>query len=142
MGVEENLLLVDRAVRAFNDLDIDGYLGLFAEDLLLVRSDLPEPVEGRQAYRKVIEAMTAALPDLRSETVRVLGQGAWVCGEFILTGTHRGPLTGPEGEALPATGNTVRFGICILFRCENGKIVEYRGYFDRLALLGQVGYDP
>ena len=57
---------------------------------------------------------------------------AWTC-----TGTHRGEFQGilPTGKRIEITG-------LALARIENGKVVEERVYFDRLAMLEQLGVAP
>ena len=55
-----------------------------------------------------MRAESTAFPDLHIETVRSFGQGDWVCVEWVVTGTHTGPLMGPGGETIPATNKTAR----------------------------------
>lgn len=87
----------------------------------------------------MIGAFTTAFPDLHSEKVRSFGRGEWVCGEFVITGTHKGSLQGPGGKTVPAAGKVVQFPLCIASKFEGGEIVEYHGYFDRLGFLAQLG---
>ncbi len=128
MTVEENLQKVDAAYEAFNAQDWDGFFELYAESVVFYGPDLPEPLKGRAALRKVFEEFLTAFPDIRSKAERSFGQGDWVCMEYTLTGTHTGPLKGPGGETIPATNEPFRLQGCGVYKFEDGEITEEHDY--------------
>ena len=142
MSVEENLQVIDADFEAINAQDWDRFLGLHSESHVLYAPDSPEPRKGREALREWIQGYATAFPDLRVETVRSFGQGDWVCVEWVVTGTHTGPLMGPGGETIPATNKTARVPGSSVFKVEGGEITEDREYYDLLGLMAQLGLVP
>ena len=80
-----------------------------------------------------------ALPDFFHE-IRGLAaeQGQTVAFELHAVGTFTGPLALPSGEAAP-TGRQIDVSAVDFWRFDDGMIVDYRLYFDRLDFLGQLG---
>ena len=142
MSVEENLQVADADFEALNDHDLDRYLGVHAESFVLYAPDSPEPRKGREALREWIQGFVNAFPDLRVERERSFGQGDWVCVEYTVTGTHKGPLPGPGGEMIPATNKAVRLPGSVVFKVEGGKITEAHEYYDILGMMAQLGLAP
>ena len=142
MSVEENLQGVKDGIEAFNAQDWDRFFEGYAESLVYSDPTTPEPLKGLAAWREALMAFETAFPDLRMEDVRTFGQGDWVCAEAVFTGTHTGPLTGPGGETIPATNKQVRNRSVWVFKIEDGKITEQRGYLDQLTYLAQLGLAP
>lgn len=139
MGVKENLDVIRREIKAFNDKDWDTYLDLFADSVITYEPDEADPIRGRVDLRKRIVTYTTAFPDVRLETERLFGQDDWVCLNSLFVGTHRGILPGPGGVKLKASGKPVRVHGCSIFRLRDGKITEWIGYYDQLELFAQIG---
>jgi len=57
---------------------------------------------------------------------------------FIARGTHTGEI---EEMGIPATGNEVEVSSIIIFRIENGKVVEERQEADMLGFMQQFGME-
>ena len=74
----------------------------------------------------------------RSIVERIYEAGDTVIVEGRFTGTNTGPLEGPEGET-PPSGRKVDLPFADFSRLSDGKIVEYRTYYDQVALLTQLG---
>ncbi len=142
MSVEENLQKVDAIIEAFNPHDWDRFAGLFAESAVVYVPDSPEPLKGRDALRERFQGLEKAFPDIHIEKVRTIGQGDWVCAEFISTGTHEGPLPGPGGQTIPATNKTARDPVAVVFKFEGGQITEAHEYRDVLGMMAQLGLAP
>ena len=142
MSVEENIRVANADFEALNAQDWDRYLGLHAESFVLYAPDSPEPRKGRAALREWIQGFVNAFPDLRAETVRSFGQGDWVCVEYNVSGTHKGPLAGPGGEAIPATNKPIRLPGTVVFKVEGGEITEAHEYYDILGMMAQLGLAP
>ena len=141
MSVEENLRLLRDSTEAFRAHDWDRMWEHFAESVVYHGPESPEPLKGRAALREQFEGYWAAFSDFRVKTDS-FGQGDWVCQEYIFTGTHTGPLKGPGGETIPATGKPLRMEGCTLYKFEGGEIVELRDYSDLLGMMTQLGLVP
>jgi len=142
MGVEENLRLVDAFFDLINARDWGRFADLLGESVVWSAPDMEEPIRGRAVALERPRAWISAVPDLRLEVTRAFGQGGWVCTEVRVMGTHGGPLRGFGGQIIPPTKKSLRVHECSLFRVEDGKIAEIRVYFDRLALMAQLGLSP
>ena len=62
--------------------------------------------------------------------------------EWTWAGTHRGPLTLPDGTEVPATGKRAEATGAEIVRFRDGKVVEHNLYFDNLAAMAQLGLLP
>ena len=142
MSVHDNLRVVDAAFEAINARDWDWMAQLYADSVIEYRPGLPEPSEGSDVALQNLKDFTTAFPDVHVEKVRAFGQGDWVCREGVLTGTHKGPLTGADGKTIPVTNKPIRLQRCNLFRVEDGKITERHLYFDQLGFMTQLGLAP
>ena len=74
--------------------------------------------------------------------MRSFGGGDWACAEYVIAGTHEGPLAGPGGQAMPATKKRVQFRLCNVIRFDARKIAEEIAYFDFLGMISQLGVVP
>ncbi len=142
MSIEENLQRVDAGIEAFNDRDLDRFVGLRAESVVRHTPALPEPIKGREALREFLQGFFVAFPDGHVEKVRSFGQGDWAIVELTFTGTHTGPLPGPGGTAIPATNKAVRLPYAIVVKSEGGEVTEEHEYYDQLGFMAQLGLAP
>ena len=55
---------------------------------------------------------------------------------------NTGPIQLPTGETLPATQKEVRIRGVDIATVKDGRIVDYRLYFDEMEFLGQLGLLP
>lgn len=135
--------MVEEVVGAFNRHDLDYVASWHAEGALHHQPNRPEPLRGREEIREDYRRSTwIPFPDFQFELERAFGQSEWLCVQGTLTGTHEGPLEGPEGETIPATGRAIRVPICLVVRVESGKAVEVYEYNDQLGFLTQLGLAP
>ncbi len=134
--------MIDAVFRAINDHDLTVLDRMNAENVTLSQAGVTEPFKGRAAVRGMNEALFAAFPDLKIEQERGFGEKDWVTAEIVLTGTHKGPLELNSGQTIPATHKFVKIRAAITARMEEGKQKEVNLYFDRLALLNQLGLTP
>jgi predicted ester cyclase len=81
----------------------------------------------------------AAFPDAKYEPVNEFESGNTAIDEGYFAGTNTGPLPGPTGETIPATGKSVRVRACDIATVEDGVITSHRFYFDQMDFLGQLG---
>lgn len=138
MGVKGNLRKVDALIKAFNGHDDDRCIEFRSQSIVHHRPGLREPLEGHEALHAFIHGLLHAVPDVRFERERAFGQGEWVVLMGTIRSTHEGSIEGPAGEEVPVAKTPVRFRDCIVFRFEDGKVVEEREYYDQLDLLTQL----
>src|SRR5918997_6756420 len=114
MGVEENKRLVARAVAAVvNGGDLDAVDALYAPGIA-------------EAAKEWVAPFRTAFPDVRMETVALVGEGDTVVGHFRCSGTWTGPWRGR-----PATGRAFRdVREVYWFTVRGGRIVEWWGLED------------
>jgi steroid delta-isomerase-like uncharacterized protein len=114
--------------------DVDRLRELIHPDYTYTGTDGVERA-GADAAVAVAELYATAFPDLGfevrashapSDDVAIL--------EVIARGTHTGPL----GD-VPPTGRTAEVVGCNVVEVRDGRIVREREYFDRLALMEQLG---
>ncbi len=97
--------------------------------------------DGEEEVRAYFAETRAAFPDQTNEPLAFHHSDEAVVVEFLLRGTHRGPLRG-----LPPTGRSFECRMCALFLFPPGgdRIVGERVYFDQATILRQLGvaHDP
>ncbi len=142
MRIEEHERAVDQAVRALNARDWETYGRLWAEFLITQAPGLGEPTKGRAVRVKWVQGILEAFPDGQIEQKQIFGDGDRLCVELTFAGTHKGPLMGPSGNAVPATNKRVRFPYCLVLKFDNGEVAELHEYFDQIEILTQLGIVP
>jgi steroid delta-isomerase-like uncharacterized protein len=107
---------------------------VFADDY--VRHDLraSDALPGPAGQKKIADDFRAAFPDLRIVVDFVFGEGDWVVGRWLATGTHTGVWAGYE-----PTGRTMSFSAVNVCRFEDGKVAEIWNHRDDLGLQEQIG---
>ncbi|QYX75740.1 ester cyclase [Streptomyces akebiae] len=81
----------------------------------------------------------AAFPDLTHRPHRIVTAQDEVAVELEVTGTHTQDLAQPDGSAIPPTGRTIQIGLAEFWRLRDGRVSEYRVYYDSFELLTQLG---
>ncbi len=142
MSIEQNERVVDRALGALNSRDWETYGRLWAESLITHAPGLGEPTKGRAARVKWVQGILEAFPDGRIEKKQSFGHGDRLCVELTFAGTHKGPLLGPSGNAVPATNKRVRFPYCLVLKFDGEEVIELHEYFDQIEILTQLGLVP
>jgi len=139
MDVEENLRLMDEYLETFNAHDWEHLMELFSESAVWYYPGSKEPIRGRDAMRESQAGIVKRYPDIREEKKRAFGQGDWVCIEYAITGTNKGPLKRPDGKTIPPTNKRIRIPFCSVYKFKDGKITECCTYYDRLEWREQLG---
>lgn len=142
MSVEDNLKVIDRMVKAYNTRNWELVDRLHAESVIGVSPDSSEPRRGREAIRQEFVGFATAFPDSVLKATRTFGQKDWVSGEFSFSGTHKGPLAGPGGQAIPPTNKPLRMQYAVVYRLKKGEITERHEYFDLMGMMAQLGLTP
>ncbi len=109
-----------------------------ADELMTHDAVIHEPVAGTPEDLKAVAiAIRSAFPDWRSEVEEMLVDGDRVVERWTGHGTHRGAFQG-----IAPTGKRVAVPGVVFYRIADGKIAEFRGQFDRMSLLQQLGVVP
>lgn len=90
--------------------------------------------DGEQAVRDYFAESRRAFPDQRNEPIALHHADDAVIAEFVLKGTHLGPLRG-----LPPTGRSFECRMTAFFVFEGTDLVAERVYFDQATILRQLG---
>src|SRR5215203_7274201 len=109
-----------------------------ADELMTREAVIHEPVTGTPEDLKVVATMIrSAFPDWHSSVEEMFVDGDRVVERWTGRGTHRG-----EFQGIPPTGRRVAVPGTVYYRILNGRIVEFRGQFDRMSLMQQLGVIP
>jgi len=104
-------------------------------------SDTMQKVRGIDGVQQYLTTWSTGFPDARVEITSVIESGDRAAAELLYTGTHTGPMASPQGE-VPATGKSVKLPGTAWIDIKNGKIAAFRGYYDGLAMMAQLGLMP
>jgi len=134
MSTEANNALVLRFVDEFWS---KGNLTA-ADELMTPDVVIHEPEVGSMAGLKAFNTvLRSAFPDWHSTPEELVAEGDRVAERWTGRGTHRG-----EFQGIPPTGKQVAVPGVVFYRIRDGKISEFRGTFDRLSMLQQLGAMP
>ena len=134
----EARVVMNRLTDASVSQDWGTVATLYAPDAVAVTPDQGE-VRGNDNIVAWSKQFFNAFPDARYEPVNEYESGNTAIDEGFFVGTNTGPLPGPTGETIPATGKSIRSRACDIAAVENGVITSHRFYFDQLDFLSQLG---
>ncbi|MBT1096763.1 ester cyclase [Streptomyces sp. Tu102] len=134
--------VMDRLTTAITAGNSDAIAGLYAQDAVAVTPDGGE-LHGRADIAAYWRQMTEAVPDGSYQSVHAYEVGNTAIDEGVFTGRNTGPIQLPTGETLPPTQKEIRIrGVDFATVDDDGRIVDYRLYFDEMEFLGQLGLLP
>ncbi len=134
MSAAENKALVRRFVDEF----WNGGNLLAADEMMAADAVVHEPVIGTPADLKTLVGdFRTAFPDWHSTVEEMIAEGDRVAERWTGRGTHRGDLQG-----IPPTGMQVTVPGVVFYRIAGNKILEFRGLFDTMSLMRQLGVVP
>jgi predicted ester cyclase len=136
MTIEDNKALVNRFVDEFwggsNESAADT---LMAEGVtILVNNDVVNDIDTLKEFARTLRR---AFPDWRSRVEEMVAQDDRVAERWTGLGTHKGGFQG-----IQPTGRQVAVPGTVFYRIVAGKIVEFRGQFDRMSMMEQLGALP
>ncbi len=133
--LDGRIRLVEEHVQAENAHDLDRIMTTFGEQAHYEDQPWGEHHQGPGGVQAYYIRLLAALPDLHIAVERRHVTHDDIILEVTITGTHWG-----EWRGLPATGRRVRIPLCAVYTFdEAGKLAGERIYYDRAAILGQIG---
>jgi steroid delta-isomerase-like uncharacterized protein len=103
---------------------------LMAPDVVIHQPEVGG-VAGLKAFNTTIRA---AFPDWYSTAEELIVEDDRVAERWTGRGTHRG-----EFQGIPPTGKQVAVPGAVFYRVRHGRISEFRGSFDMLSMLHQLG---
>ncbi|MYT07572.1 MULTISPECIES: nuclear transport factor 2 family protein [Streptomyces] len=133
--------VMDRLTEAVTHPDLKVIADLYAQDAVAVTPDEGE-IRGRDDIVEYWRQMTEMVPDGTFETLHAYESGDTAIDEGVFSGRNTGPIRLPTGETLPATQKEVRVRGVDIATVKDGRIVDYRLYFDEMEFLGQLGLLP
>jgi steroid delta-isomerase-like uncharacterized protein len=134
MSGEANKDLVIRFVETFWSNGEMGAIG----DLMAPDATIHQPeVGGTAGLMAFNRALRTAFPDWHSTPEELIAEGDAVAERWTGRGTHRG-----EFQGIAPTGRRVEVPGVVFYRIAEGKIVEFRGSFDMMRMLQQLGALP
>lgn len=138
-GTTDHRHVFEQWTESFNAHDAVGVAALYAQDACVVHPSYREPLQGRKPVQDDTRAYMIAMPDARSELVRVVVDEEGAAAEMTIAGVHAGPLV-LAATTLPPTGRHLRFPMVLLCRFgPAGQVVEEHRYFDTAGILRQLG---
>jgi steroid delta-isomerase-like uncharacterized protein len=133
--IDGRIRLVEEHVQAENAHDLARIMTTFGEQARYEDQPWDEDHQGPGGVQAYYVRLLAALPDLHIAVERRHVTQDDVILEVTITGTHRG-----EWRGLPATGRRVQIPLCAVYTFDEvGKLAGERIYYDRAAVLGQIG---
>ena len=112
---------------------------LYAEHAERTDPNGGEPIRRRGVHQiaNFVAEVRTAFPDFKLHVKESVAEGDHVVFHWTVTGTQKG-----EFQGIPASGKRIELNGMSLDRLRDGKVVSEHIYFDRLALLEQLGAAP
>jgi steroid delta-isomerase-like uncharacterized protein len=129
--------IVDSVIQLWNTGNPDVAKQLYSDDAQRFDPNQPEPGRGSQEIARYVAEVRTGYPDFKLEINDKVFEDNRLVTHWTCTGTHKG-----EFQGIPATGKRINISGLALARIENGKVAEEHVYFDRLAMLEQLGIAP
>jgi ketosteroid isomerase-like protein len=129
--------LVEISTRLWNDRDRVGYRDCYTGDAELVAPGFGG--KGHEAVLEFWDENMTGFPDNRVVVDRAVVHGDVLVEESRFEGTNTGPMTGPDGSPMPATGRAVSVPFAGVHVLRDGRIASTHFYWDTFDMLGQLG---
>ena len=136
MSAEENKSLVRCFVEEFWN---EGNTAA-ADELMAPDAEIHMPtgeMVNLDGLKGFVGMFRGSFPDWHSTVEELIAEGDKVAERWTGRGTHRGELQG-----IPPTGKRVEVPGSVFYRIVDGKIVEFRGLFNMMSLMQQLGAIP
>ncbi|HEV8398160.1 MAG TPA: ester cyclase [Vicinamibacterales bacterium] len=124
----------------FNRKDWTAFRSCYGPAITVEAVDSGRPVvSGLDAAVKDAQDFVAAFPDVTGSVQLVLASKDSVAGLAVVSGTHGGPLPGPDGKPIAATNKKVGYMMGLVVDLADGAVVKERQYADNTTMLAQIG---
>ena len=129
----QNLTVMEDAFAALARRDIDACLSHMQSDFIINIAGMPYQARGHKAWRKNIETMLKAVPDLEVHVLDMFADNDRVAVRVRFTGTHQGEFLGQLGK-----GGRIDYLSNEIYRFEGGKLAEEWICSDSMTLMTQT----
>ena len=117
---------------AWNRHDLDRALEYLADDVTLEQPEGDgQPLDGRDAVRRLVQDLYDAFPDCRLDIQTIIAEGETVAAEYIFRGTQTGEYRGVQAQR-----QGVENPIVDMMQVRDGQISAIRRYDRRAAKVG------
>jgi steroid delta-isomerase-like uncharacterized protein len=131
---------LDRYVAAWNSHDADAITPLLTDDVSWDDPALTETARGPEAVRQFLRDSWVTFPDLVFDPAE---DPAWDGDLLMFTWRMRGTMTGPmDPPGFAATGKPLVVEGIDRMRIRDGRIAEYRAFWDLMDASRQLGMMP
>jgi len=136
MSIEDNRTAVRKLCAMLDNHNLDDLSEVMEEDFV---EQVPAPGQGPglDGFRRYMEYMYTAFPDLRWHVVDQVAEGDKVATLHIWEGTHRGTY-----EGIDPTNQHVRVAAMTVDYLRDGRLAESRIVMDVVSLLQQLRVIP
>ncbi len=138
MSVQDNLKLGKKIYELFNNNKLEELANLFSENSTSLHVPTNEVFKGINGARHAANKWRSAFPDGKCEVTNQVVSENYIVTEFNGVGTNDGNLDTPMGT-LPPTGRKVNIPFVEIMKIKNGKIEDYKLYFDIATMMQQLG---
>lgn len=125
----ENKRLIERALQAWDDWDMQTVEEVHADDVVSHGSD----ADDLDDFKALLEGWYDAFPDLTHTIEDLVEEGDKVAFRFTVTGTHERTF-----QNIDPTGKEIEMEGMAIYRVDDGQIVEQWVTEDALALYQQL----
>jgi predicted ester cyclase len=136
MSTETNKALTRRFHEYFDKADWDGMRAVISPSVVSYYSGAEGP-QDFDAFAATGKRFLDAFSQSRHVVLDQVAEGDRVASRMEWSAVHTGNFNG-----IPATGRPIKMEIIVFDRVADGRIVEHRGFFDMMGLLGQIGAMP
>ena len=141
----ERAALYQECWARFNTRAWDQFRACYAETVESEQVGSGHPAaRGVEAAMATNRGFVEAFPDVKGTGELVLVNGDAIVSIYVLNGTHTGPLLGPDGQSIPATGKPIGVYQAQRIRTDalGSKVVEEESYSDSGTMMAQLGLNP
>ena len=135
--LQENKVVVERLLEAFNEGHLDVVDELVAPDFVGHTPLMPEDMHGPEAVKGFYAATRAAMPIACHPSWTLIAEGDLVVTHMPLEGTFTNEFMG-----IPPNGRKVIVWMANIWRAVDGRVVEWWINMDTLGLMQQLGAIP
>lgn len=126
--------VIEQWVDAWNEKDIDRMESMYTEDAVLYQAPVRQALKGWNYLHDRLTDLYEGFPDAKMKINDLHVDRNIAFLEFNEIGTHTGRFLDFE-----PTGNKIDIDSCIVFRVNNGKIVNHTTYLDTATILRSLG---
>ena len=131
------LALVEQHYQNVSSAKIDAEDELFSPDVETIDPGAGT-LRGLEAFKMYEQAFQRAFPDGKLVVKSAIEAGNKVAVEGAYTGTHTGPLSGPNGE-IPPSNRPLNLDVSDVFEIDGSRITRHRVYYDQVQFMTQLG---